>query len=282
MRDFPAVSTLHRQQTSAALRRPSIFDRGSGPPVIVVPGVQGRWEWMRPPLDALSRTCRAVSYSLCGDFGSGFSMDGSQGFDSYIRQLDAILAMTAIDRAVICGVSYGGLIALRFAALRPDRVSALALVSSPAPGWEPSARQATWIARPWLSAPAFVATGPFRLWPEIRAALPDVRARLGFAVAHGIRVLRAPMMPPLMALRVRQQQHLDFSEDCARINVRTLVMAGDENLDSVVPVHGTQRYCALIPSARYVRMTGTGHIGLITQPERFARIVGEFAHANHH
>jgi pimeloyl-ACP methyl ester carboxylesterase len=60
------------------------------------------------------------------------------------------------------------------------------------------------------------------------------------------------------------------------------VITGDENLDSVVPVEVTQRYCELIPSARYVRMGGTGHLGLITQPERFARIVGEFAHADHH
>jgi 3-oxoadipate enol-lactonase len=259
-----------------------MFDRGSGPPVVVVPGVQGRWEWMRPTLDALSRHCRAVSYSLSGDFGSGRPIDDRQGFDGYIRQLDAILESTGIERAVVCGVSYGGLIALRFASLRPERVSALAIVSAPAPGWQPSARQATWIARPWLSAPVFVATGPLRLWPEIRAALPEAATRLRFAVAHGIRVLRAPMIPPLMALRVRQQQELDFGADCERIRVRTLVITGDENLDSVVPVQVTQRYCELIPSAQYVRMGGTGHIGLITQPERFARIVGEFAHANHH
>lgn len=259
-----------------------MFDRGSGPPVIVIPGVQGRWEWMRPALEALSYRCRTVSYSLSGDFGSGQKMDARQDFDSYIRQLDTVFEMTGIERATICGVSYGGLIALRYAALRPERVNALAIVSAPAPGWEPSAKQASWVARPWLSAPAFVATGPLRLWPEIRSALPETGRRLRFALAHGLRVLSAPMIPPLMALRVRQQQTLDFRADCECINVRTLVITGDENLDSVVPVEVTQRYCTLIRSARYVRMGGTGHIGLITQPDRFARILGEFVDANHH
>ena len=47
------------------------FDRGSGPPVVVVPGLQGRWEWVRPALDDSRRRCRAISYSLCGDIGSG-------------------------------------------------------------------------------------------------------------------------------------------------------------------------------------------------------------------
>ena len=37
-----------------------MFDRGSGPPVIVIPGVQGRWEWMEPALRVLSTTCRTI------------------------------------------------------------------------------------------------------------------------------------------------------------------------------------------------------------------------------
>ena len=31
-----------------------MFDHGTGPPLIVIPGVQGRWEWLRPALDALT------------------------------------------------------------------------------------------------------------------------------------------------------------------------------------------------------------------------------------
>ena len=38
----------------------TIVDVGSGPPVILVPGIQGRWEWMKPAVDALSARCRVV------------------------------------------------------------------------------------------------------------------------------------------------------------------------------------------------------------------------------
>jgi len=58
-----------------------VFDRGSGPPVIVVPGLQGRWEWARPALHRLASTCRAISYSLSGDFGSGRRLQHELGFD---------------------------------------------------------------------------------------------------------------------------------------------------------------------------------------------------------
>jgi pimeloyl-ACP methyl ester carboxylesterase len=178
-------------------------------------------------------------------------------------------------------VSYGGLIALRYAATRPDRVGAVVFVSAPAPGWKPSSRQSAQIASPWLSTPGFVLGAPFRVWPEIRAALPGWRERLRFAVVHGLRVLAAPSIPSMMARRVRQQEAIDFERDLDRITAPVLVVTGEEALDTVVPVHVTQRYCDRIPGARYVRMDGTGHIGMITQPDRFATVVAEFVHAHH-
>lgn len=257
-----------------------MFDKGSGPPVIVIPGVQGRWEWMRPALDALSRRCRTISYSLSGDLGSGSRADRDLGFDAYLRQLDDVAERQDVRRFALCGVSYGGWIALRYAARNPERVSALVLVSSPAPGWTPSPRQAAYISKPWLSAPAFVASSPLRIWPEIQAALPDWPSRVRFSVTHALRVLSAPMIPSLMSTRVKQAQALDFRPDCERIAAPTLVVTGEDQLDRVVPANVTRRYHALIPGAKFELFERTGHIGLVTQPERFSDLVGNFVHAN--
>ncbi len=259
-----------------------MFDRGSGPSIVVIPGVQGRWEWMRPALDALSARCRTVSYSLCGDSGSGRRIDPVLGFENYLRQLDAVLDQAGLERTALCGVSYGGLVALRYAATRPERVSALILTSSPAPGWVPTGQQQRWIARPWISAPAFIATSPGRLLPEIRTALPRWRERIAFGVRHTLRVAAAPMKPPLMASRVTWQQSMDFAPDCANVKAPTLVISGEETLDRVVPVTVTRSYATLIRGARYEMLEGTGHIGLLTRPDRFASLVSEFVHANSH
>ena len=97
---------------------------------------------------------------------------------------------------------------------------------------------------------------------------------------HGLRLLMAPINPMLMAERVRQQQEMNFAPDCARISAPTLIITGDERLDTVVPVAVTQRYRQLIPGSQYVRMDGTGHLGMVTQPARFARIVKEFLNAH--
>lgn len=257
-----------------------MFDRGTGPALIVVPGVQGRWEWLMPALRELQKECRTVAYTLCGDIGSGMRFDPRLGFENYIRQLDTIFERTGLEKAALCGVSYGGLIALRYAATHPERVTSLTLASAPAPGWIPSERQRRYVARPWLSAPAFVIGAPLRLWPEIRAAHDTWQDGLLFTARHAARVAAAPMRPPVMAARVTLQQGIDFTADCAAVKAPTLVVTGEDALDRVVPAEITRRYRRLIPGAQYVRMERSGHIGLLTRPSEFSEIVSGFVHAN--
>jgi 3-oxoadipate enol-lactonase len=259
-----------------------MFDRGTGPPVVVIPGLHGRWEWTKPALDRLAGRCRTISYSLTRDIGFGRHADAARGFEAHLRQLDDVMDAAGLERAAICGVSFGGFVAVRYAATRPGRVSALILASAPAPGWTPTPQQARWIARPWLSAPAFVLTSPFRLWPEIASACEGWGARMTFVTRQSVRVLAAPMIPSLMARRIDLARALDFGPDCRRIAAPTLVMTGEERLDRVVPVAVTRAYASLIPGARYEMLRGTGHIGILTQPSRFAEVVSGFVHANHH
>jgi pimeloyl-ACP methyl ester carboxylesterase len=259
-----------------------MMDEGSGPPIIVIPGLQGRWEWMLPALRALVPTCRTISYSLAGDVGSECQPDRTLGFETYVQQLDRIFERTGLVRAVLCGVSYGGFIALRYAATRPERVSGLVLVSAPAPGWVPSARQQRYLARPRLSAPLFVLSAPARLWREIRSAIPSWTERIRFSLVHGARVAAAPLVPTLAAARIAAQQAADFSDDAAQVKAPTLVVTGDDDLDRVVPPSVTRSYLTSIDGARYEQLTGTGHIGLMTQPDRFAQLVSNFVHANHY
>jgi len=259
-----------------------MFDLGHGPPVVVVPGLQGRWEWAKPALTELARTCRTISYTLSGDIGSGSTLQPELGFENYTRQLEDVLERAGLKQAVICGVSFGGFVALRYAARHPERVSALILASAPGPGWRPSQQQADWISRPWWSTPAFLATSPLRVWPEVSAALPHVGSRLAFLARQGLRCLAAPMIPSLMAARVNSTAGIDFDDDCRRVSSPTLVVSGEEPLDRVVPVGSTRKYAELIPRADYRVLPHTGHMAILTRPSMFAGLVSDFAHAHHH
>ena len=259
-----------------------MFDKGKGPAVVIVQGLHGRWEWTRTALDALARRCRVLSYSLPGDFGSGCAYQRDRGFENYMKQLADVMSAAQVPRAAVVGISFGGFVATHFAAQHPDRMSALVLASAPGPGWAPNARQARWLSRPWLSTPVFVASSPFRVWPEVRAAFGGLAPSLAFLASQGLRAATAPAIPSLMSARIRDARALDPAADCARITVPTLVITGEEDLDRVVPVETTRRYASMIRGARYEVMKDTGHLGVLTQPERFAQLVGDFVHANSH
>ena len=74
-------------------------DRGAGLPLVLVPGIQGRWEWMRPAVDALAARCRVISGSLPGDSGSIADIDPAVGFERYTEWLDSLLERAGVPRS---------------------------------------------------------------------------------------------------------------------------------------------------------------------------------------
>src|SRR5712671_5817792 len=125
-----------------------IVDKGSGAPLVLIPGIQGRWEYLDGAINALSTSFRVITFSLRGEPRSGGVFDPARGFDNYVDQTVEVLDTLRIDRAAICGISFGGLVALRIAACRPNRVSSLILVSTPGPAWRPSKRHVFYARMP--------------------------------------------------------------------------------------------------------------------------------------
>jgi pimeloyl-ACP methyl ester carboxylesterase len=253
-----------------------VIDIGTGHPIVLVPGIQGRWEWMEPAVEALANGHRVISYSLCGDAGSGCRVDERAGFENYVRQLDAVLQAAHVSTVALCGVSYGGLVAVHYAAARPERVSALVLVSAPGPRWRPHRRVTRYLMAPRLLAPLFIVRSPLAMAGEVAAAFPGRRDRWAFRRRHLRHVLRAPLSPTRMAQRIKFAMDRDFMEDCKRVTAPTLVVTGETELDQIVPVESTRDYLTAIRGARGVVFQGTGHLGIVTRPETFARLVGDF------
>lgn len=246
---------------------------------MLVQPLQGRWQWMQPLLDALSARCRVITYTLAGDFGSDRPMDPALGFDVYIRQLEDVMNSAGVERAALCGISFGGTVAVRYTALHPEQVTHLIIASSPGPGWRANAQQEMYVSRPLLTLPAFLLSALTRLHGEVAAALPRPGERAAFAARTTVAMLRYPARPPVMAARVRLMQTLDLAGDCARISAPTLVVTGHPSLDLVVPVDSTRQYLSHIRDSRYEMMENTGHTGSLTQPDRLATIVGTFVNA---
>lgn len=247
-----------------------MIDKGHGPLVILIPGIQGRWEWMTPTIDALAVSHRVMSFSL------GEMPDGGDWFAAWNRTIDSLIDRANERRAVIIGVSFGGVIAARYAACRPDRVRALVLASTPPPAWRPDGQQRVYLRNPRLTLPFFALRGVTRLGPEILVARPSWPLRIKLAWQYTGRVMRARISPPAMASWIQAWLSTNIESQCASIKAPTLVVTGEPHLDRVVPVAASRDYLRLIPSARYAVLPETGHVGVITKPFRFAEIVGRF------
>ena len=252
-----------------------MIDCGNGTPIVLIRGLQGRWEWMRPAVAALARHHRVISFSLCDERTSPFPCDPAKTFDNYIAQVETALDRAKIERAVIAGVSYGGLIATEFAARRPERVSALVLASALHSAFRPDARQQRFLNAPFLLSPLFVATAPERMGREVAAALPAISQRLRFMAGQGARIAMAPASPSKMARRMAWASSHHFA-DPHTIQAPALVVTGEPGLDRVVPVEVSRRYLADLPSVQHVVLEHTGHIGLVTRPDAFASVLERF------
>src|SRR5688572_23953256 len=175
-----------------------IIDRGGGTPIVVIPGVQGRWEWMKPAIDVLAQRCRVVTFSLADEPSCGGRFDEAHGFDCYVDQVRDALDVAGIDAAAICGVSYGGLIAAAFAARYPERTASLVLVSALPADWRPNSRVSFYLRAPRLLTPLFMLAS-LRMYREISAANDGVGGGVSAALRHGSRVLTHMFSPSRMA-----------------------------------------------------------------------------------
>ena len=251
-----------------------IVDRGSGVPVVLIPGIQGRWEWMAPAVDALAAHCRVITFSLADEPSAQWPAR-SDGFDGYVEQVAQALDASGLERAIVCGVSYGGLVAAAFARRYPERVAALALVSAIPPSWRPDARAKFFMRSPNLLLPLFL-LGSLRLYREIAAAHDGWGRGMWASIRQGARALAHFPAPARMARRasIAADAHV---EGLASVHVPVLVVTGEAGLDRVVPTQLTAEYTRVWPHATAVTLARTGHLGLVTRPAEFAGIIARFA-----
>ena len=192
----------------------NLIERGNGPALVLIPGLQGRWEYLRPAVDALSQSFRVLTFSL--DDTVRLKPDTTETLDRYADAVALAMTQARVERATICGVSFGGLIAVRFAARYPARCEALILASTPRPLLRLRPRHQFYLRAPWIFGPIFLAETPFRLRPEIRAAIPDAAARRRFSLRQLRTAIGAPVSLSRIAGRARMITTEDVTADCPR------------------------------------------------------------------
>lgn len=201
--------------------------------------------------------------------GHGSSEAPAAAFDlsRLARDATTVLDHLGIERAEICGISLGGLVALRTALDAADRVSRLVLADTAArigteQGWSERAQLARTagmdavadVAIAKFFSPDFLATGQ----PVIEETRTILRRSSVEGYARSCEVLASA----------------DLRDEVAGIEHATLVIVGDE--DQATPLADAQQVADTIPAAELVVLERAGHLSNLERPVEFADVVTEF------
>lgn len=245
-----------------------VAEAGDGPPLLLIPGLSGDKECFLYQVPVFSEAFRVLAVDL-----RRLRRGASTGLDVFVEDLVDVLDLFGVERAAVLGLSFGGAVAMRFAATRPERTRALVLVNTLTRidlahvGWNRS-----------LLIPLAVLTTRYTPWVE-----PFARIWGGLAVwiydpsegNHRIAdyqrtsALRTPF--PVGTRRLATLRGRDLRDDLPRIAAPTLVVRG--MTDTYCPEAWSREIAALVPRADFLEIAGAGHLALMSKAETFNRVV---------
>jgi pimeloyl-ACP methyl ester carboxylesterase len=255
-----------------------------GSPIVLLHGFGTSsflWRHVGPALALEQHTAYAID--LFGHGESDRPLDAEFGIAEQSEYLERALTALRVARAVIVGVDLGGGVALRLAAMRPDRVARLVLVNTvgfdglPGPDIRSlqrnTARFALRVSRGLFGAAPLLTpllersvADPERMPPRLVARyLAPYVGREG--VTHLLALARSVHAEDLEEL------------DPAEVVAPTLVVRGEEDhwLDAAI----AERLVASLPNAQLVRLPGVGRLVPEEAPERLSELILEFVGAPH-
>ncbi len=248
----------------------SFLDRGSGAPIVLVPGTASDFRIWMNQVEPFSQRGRVVAYSRRYNWPNSPPGTGADG--SMPRQVEDLAALIAGIGAPahVVGHSYGGTIALLLALAHPEVVRTL-LLAEPAvwaalenvPGLEADvkARQDFTAAL----APAFASGDAER----VVKLLEDF-------VAPGVNVpseIHSMFVSNVPAAKVEGGARVTC-EDARHITVPTLVLTGDRS--PVFFQHMAEIVARCVPGGELARIPGASHPMQLMNPQAFNDAVRAF------
>lgn len=219
----------------------------------------------RPQLEAFGDDVRVMAPNHPGFGGDAKAPEVMTMSGAAASAIDALNA-AGIDRAVVCGLSMGGYVALELWRREPGRVIGFVFANtrSGADSEEAAANRRALAARLRREGKEFFADGPPGLLSEY--ASDDLRRLVREIIAD-------QTAEAIAAASLGMADRPDSTPDLPGIDVPTLVVTGAD--DSLIRTAVTAEMADAIPHARLVVIDRAGHLSNLEQPEEFNRSLGE-------
>jgi 3-oxoadipate enol-lactonase len=244
-------------------------EAGSGVPLLFIHGWPHNRTLWAGQMSGLPTQARCIAPDLRG-LGES-TVSGPYSIDQYADDLALLMDARGVERAVVCGLSMGGYVALAMLRRHRDRLRGLILTSTRATADTPEAREKRMRLIEFVETHgvdalagrqlrAMVGSTTFEHRPAVREALRELMAG-------------APQAGVIGGLRAMAQRE-DATDLLPTIDFPTLVVSGAE--DSFTPPEELRAMAARIPRSRFELLAGGGHVCPYERPGAFNHVVGEF------
>ncbi len=249
---------------------------GEGIPVIFSNGLCTTCENFRPQVEAfVAASVQLILWDYRGHGRSESPGDpASYGFDRVLGDLSRVLEWAAPGRrAVLGGISFGGLASLHFAHENPERVRGLILIAT-GPGFKKPEAQKRWAEMTERSASLIEREGAAafakgRAAPSLVGLRPDAPA----AVAAARAIARQDPVGLVHFKREIAARVPPIIDELSRIDCPALVCVGEKD-DAFL--RAAEVMTARLPRVERETIPGAGHIVNIDATEAFNEIALRF------
>ncbi len=244
-----------------------------GPPIVLWHSVLcdgSMWSTIPERLAALGY--RVLNVDAPGH-GRSEPVRGAYSLDDCVDAALSVLDASELDRAIWCGLSWGGMVGMRLAVRAPERVRALVLVDTNADKEVPEK-----LPRYRAMAAITRAFGPV---PMILRRLPPI-----YFSPHTIRDAPHLVRDFLERIATMDRESIrrvvdavilgreDFRPRLRDVRAPTLVMVGAD--DAATPLARSLDIASRVPTCRLVEIPRAGHLASLEQPEIVGDVLTRF------
>ncbi|MGZ4795915.1 MAG: alpha/beta fold hydrolase, partial [Acidimicrobiia bacterium] len=231
-------------------------EAGSGPALVLVRGWITHLELMwaeanfRAFVEALAQRFRVIRFDARGNGLSDREVERPD-LDDFVADVEAVIDAAGVERCLLWGSSFGGPIAVAYAARHPERVERLVLEGT-YPTWvdtrTPRQRRAIGdLMRMLESSPEMATTAISYVTDPVPGSRHEERAR---------RIL-ASIEPDYLAYLYVLAGKVDIRDDVRAITAPTLVMHARDS--QVYPARDAQALAKAFRRSRYVELDSEQH-----------------------
>lgn len=241
---------------------------GEGPPLVLVPGLAGGTNLLSLLGTSLGKHFRVYSPNLRGE-SDCFVLRRRFGVVDLLHDLREFIEYLNLERPLLMGVSFGGMLALEFACRWPHRLGGL-VVQGADVRFEPSVLRR--VAGQVLRGYPLPTNNPFvnQFFNLLFGRRPRNRRLFDFVTRHCWATDQS-----VMAHRFQLAESIDLGDRLQRVAVPVQLILGGRDL--IVSRTGLNEMIAAIPESELIELPDAGHLAFVTHADEMAGTVAKFA-----